>query len=1004
MLINFKIKKKMIINLFNLLNREKKNLELTGLQGSEKAYLIAELFQKMNNSIVAVMPNHKDVLRFMEDLFFFMPNGHDSILYFPGYHILPYKSLSYHSETSAKRLAVLYELMEHRRNNIVVTCINTLMQKVIPKSTITETVDLVINGEEIDRDLLVAKLGAGGYQRASLVEEPGDYSVRGGIVDIFSPNYDNPVRIELFGDYVESLRYFSPVSQRGIAEMEEAVIIPSSEVVVKKGDMPNILGRLRQAGAGGDVDTSKIRACVEKIKNQGRFPGMESMLSIVYPELSVFFDYMPEDTLIIMDSPDALRDQAGIFHDAALENYENALKDRRLCVSPDSIYIKWDQIEKDADKYPCIRVKEFDLNKPLELESGITGKKVLNIAFQNNAAVSSQMKSERAKEHILQPLADWFVEKQASGIRAAALCSSDVQAHRLASLMRPYGIELIRLNGFNDLFRSPAGMYYIPGNLSSGFVFPESEIALITDQEIFGLRRRTRKKVKKRVKESFITPEELKKGDVVVHVEHGLGLYEGLATIEIDGISGDFILISYRDDDRLYLPVDRMEMIEKYVGVEGYTPLLDKIGGKTFSKARAKAKKEVEKMAGDLLNIYARRRVNKGHAFSPCDTYYNDFEASFSYDETPDQQRAIDDVLADMESEMPMDRLVCGDVGYGKTEVALRAVFKAVNDGKQAAVVVPTTILAEQHLQTFRGRFENYPVIVQAFSRFRTPKEQKNILKELETGKIDVVIGTHRLLQKDVSFKSLGLIVIDEEQRFGVRHKEALKKKRATVDVLALTATPIPRTLHMSLTGMRDISVMKTPPADRQAIISYISEYDDAVAAEAIRRELARAGQIFFIHNEIKTIFKMSEKLQKLVPQVRIGVAHGRLSETQLEKVMLRFVNRDIDMLVCTTIVESGLDIPSANTMIINKADRFGLSQIYQLRGRIGRGEDQAFAYLFVPDENKLTRDAKKTPCRTDGAPGFRLRIPDCHERPPDQGFRFSPWGIPVRAYCRSRV
>lgn len=986
MLMAFKIKKKMIKNLFDLINDEKISLELTGLQGSEKAYLTALLFEKSNRSMVVVLPTHKEVLRFMEDLSFFMPGDNEAVLYFPGYHILPYKALSYHGETAAQRVAVLYQLMEKRRHYIVVTCLDTLLQKVIPGNMISETADLVINGEEIDRDLLIARLDSGGYQRTSLVEEKGDYSVRGGILDLFSPNYKTPVRIELFGDYVESLRHFSPISQRGIAEMEEAVIIPSCEAVLTAKELPMILGRLRQAGAAADVDRSKIKEYVGKIKNEGRFPGMESMLSILYPELDTFFDYMPEDALFLMDNPDSLRDRAEKFIHTARENYENALKDRRLCVSPESIYLEWKAFFSNAASYCSVQFKAFDLSRPHELDSAAPdGKKNIYSAFKNNAALSSQIKRDSVKEHLLQPLADWFIEKKASGARVAAVCTSDVQAHRLCTLLQPYGIELTGLKEFNSFCISPAGMYYVLGNLSSGFVLPESGIALITDQEIFGVRKRVRKRTKKGIKDSFITPEELKQGDVIVHVEHGLGRYDGLRTIKMGGISGDFILITYRDDDRLYLPVDRMEMIEKYVGVEGYSPLLDKIGGKTFGKARAKARKEVEKMAGDLLKIYAERRVNKGYAFSPPDTYYADFEASFPYNETPDQQKVIDEVLTDMESDVPMDRLVCGDVGYGKTEVAIRAAFKAVNDGKQVAVVVPTTILAEQHQQTFSRRFQDYPVSVGSLSRFRTLKEQKTILKELENGGLDIVIGTHRLLQKDVSFKSLGLLVIDEEQRFGVKHKERLKTKRTTVDVLALTATPIPRTLHMSLTGMRDISVITTAPAERRAIVSYISEYDDSVAADAIRRELARAGQIFFIHNEIKSIFKMADKLRKLVPQVRIGVAHGRLSESHLEKVMFQFVNREIDMLVCTTIVESGLDIPSANTMIINRADRFGLAQIYQLRGRIGRGGDQAYAYLFVPDENRLTRDAKKRLAalmeHRDLGSGFQIAMKDLQIR-----------------------
>jgi transcription-repair coupling factor (superfamily II helicase) len=389
-------------------------------------------------------------------------------------------------------------------------------------------------------------------------------------------------------------------------------------------------------------------------------------------------------------------------------------------------------------------------------------------------------------------------------------------------------------------------------------------------------------------------------------------------------------------------------------------PVLDKIGSKAWVKSKAKARKEVEKMAADLLDLYAKRRINKGFAFSRPDRYYQDFETTFAYEETPDQLRTIDEVHLDMESDTPMDRLVCGDVGYGKTEVAIRAAFKAVNDGRQVAVVVPTTILAEQHLETFRERFKNYPVNIAGLSRFRSRKEQADILGQMADGRMDIVIGTHRLLQKDVAFKSLGLLVIDEEQRFGVRHKEVLKKKRSTVDVLALSATPIPRTLHLSLTGMRDISVINTPPADRQPIVSYITPYEDTVVKDAVQKELARGGQIFFVHNNIKSIFKVADTLRQLTPQARIGVAHGRLSEDELERVMLQFVHREIDLLVCTTIIESGLDIPSANTMIIDRAERFGLSQIYQLRGRIGRGDHQAYAYLLVSDESQISKDAGK--------------------------------------------
>ncbi len=1008
MLMTSKIKKKMKNTLLKEINKPDSRLELTGMNGAEKGFVISQLCRDMDTTVVVIVSDHKKAMRFMEDISFFLPylpEKKSRLLYFPGYHILPFKSLSYHGATAAKRLSVLNHLISGRAHHLVVTSVDTLLQKLIPRKTLADAQELILNNEEIDRDLLIARLNACGYQRTSLVEEPGDYSVRGGIMDIFSPNYALPLRLDLMGDLVESLRFFSPISQRGTKELREAIIIPASEAVLERSALAHVLGRLRQAASESDIGTAKMREYVDRTKEEGRFPGMESMLSIVYPQLDAFFDYVDTDALFVMDEPDLLLQAARQFEKNARENLETARSEKRLCVAPESIYMTWDNVINQFFNRKTVTFKAVDIQKPKAVLPVIdeTGAKipaagesagkvpgapsatVINPGFKHNALLSAELKREGRHENILLPLAKWLEEKRDMGMAAVVVCTSEVQATRVVSLLQPYGIEPLRLDQFPRSHSLSPGIFHVVGNISSGFVHPEEGLALITDQEIFGAKKRIRKTGTSRVKTSFITPEELKEGDIVVHVEHGLGQYEGLRTITMEGLSGDFILISYRDEDRLYLPVDRMEMIEKYVGVDGYTPLLDKIGGKTWGKARAKAKKEVEKMAGELLKIYAERRVNKGYAFSAPDEYYDDFQAAFPYDETPDQLKAIEDVLTDMEDETPMDRLVCGDVGYGKTEVAIRATFKAVNDGKQAAVVVPTTILAEQHLHSFRRRFAGYPVTVEALSRFRTVAQQRKILENLASGKTDVIIGTHRLLQKDVHFKSLGLLVVDEEQRFGVKHKESLKKKRSTIDVLALTATPIPRTLHMSLTGMRDISVISTPPEDRQPIVSYISEYDDSVVADAIKRELGRGGQIFFIHNEIKTIFKVAENLQKLVPQVRLGVAHGRLSENELEKVMLQFINKDIDLLVCTTIVESGLDIPSANTMIINKADRFGLAQIYQLRGRIGRGDDQAYAYLFVPDENRLTRDAKKRLAalmeHRDLGSGFQIAMKDLQIR-----------------------
>ena len=1008
MLIASKIKKKMIKQLFNAIKETKKSLvepssgstypssmfNVTACQGSAKAYVAAKLFREFASKShgLAVFSTHTDAIKFMEDLRFFMPDRGEDIHYFPGYHIQANKALGYHANTASHRMALLYRLLEKSRQSIVVTTVDAVIQRIIPRTVLNRFSELVINGDELDRDYFVAKLSAGGYMRTALVEEPGDFAVRGGIVDVFSPNYSNPIRIELFGDYVESLRHFSPISQRGIDEMEEAVIIPPGELILEKRDLSAMVTRLREAGTRAGLDGVKINGYVDKVKESGGFPGLEGLLSIVYPALDSLQDYLSDDTLVILDRPDALRSMVMNHFEQAEETYEAARQEQLLCVEVEKIYMPWDEVLEKADGFITVCFRELMTG---DLDDSHHEKTHVSLGFKDNAALTASLQHNTTREkrsaasgNLLTPLAEWLNEKKSSGMAAIAVCGSNHQAGRLNTLLQPYGIEPKLYDGLTFDERLAPDIYYMVGNLSSGFDSPENGFALLTEFEIFGARKRLatgRRKGTQKAKRRFITPEELKTGDIVVHMEHGIGRYEGLKTIDLDGVSGDFILITYKDDDRLYLPVDRMEMIEKYLGVEGYTPLLDKIGGKTWGKARAKARKEVEKMAGELLKLYAERRVGKGFAFSPTDALYDEFQTAFPYEETPDQMRAIEEVLDDMASETPMDRLVCGDVGYGKTEVAIRAAFKAVSDGKQVAVVVPTTILAEQHLHTFRERFKNWPVTIESLSRFRTRKEQGRILSGMAEGTLDLVIGTHRLLQKDIHFKSLGLLIIDEEQRFGVKHKEALKKKRSTVDVLALTATPIPRTLHMSLTGMRDISVIATPPEDRQAIISYICQYDDAVAGDAIKKELARGGQLFFIHNDISSIDEMADHLKKLVPKVRIAVAHGRLPESALEKVMVQFINREVDMLVCTTIVEAGLDIPSANTMIINKADRFGLSQIYQLRGRIGRGEVQAYAYLFVPDEERLSRDARKRLAalmeHRDLGSGFQIAMKDLQIR-----------------------
>jgi len=971
----------MIDAILNSLKKSKHTMLAMDDSYAPKAWMIAQLFPRLNQPLVVVLPDAKKAAAFISDLQFFMSTDRQRIIFFPGSHYPGAKNISFHKDTSASRLAALFSISETFRNRfLLVTYVEPLLSFLMPQDVMTNSFELVMANEEIDRNGLLENLEASGYTRATLVEDPGEYAVRGGIVDIFSPGLKQPVRLEFFGDLVESIRYFSPYTQRGTKELVETIIIPATEAVITKKSLPHVQARLRGAGNKAGLTQDRIRDYVNQIRDKGRFDGIESMLPIVYDSLATLFDYLPENTFFILDDADVLPEKAKDFHDGLRLNFNALADEKRLSLPPESICWDWQSVEEKifASKTLCF--------KALMLEQDKSKADILSLKCSDNRALSESLRNRTKDATPLTPLVEWIEQQQRDVKYILFVLSQDAQARRLNALLAPYGIEPQFCRDFSCLSDTKPGIYFTVGALSCGFVPDLENFSIVTEDEIFG-RKRIRRRVsgKRDLKAEFIAPEELKNGDFVVHLEHGVGRYEGLFSLTVSGITQDFILVIYQDDDKLYVPVDRMEVIGKYIGVDGYTPVLDKIGSKSWTNSKAKAKAEVEKMAADLLDLYARRKVAKGFSFSRPDNYYSDFEACFPYEETRDQLRAIDDVHLDMEKDTPMDRLVCGDVGYGKTEVAIRAAFKAVNDGKQVALVVPTTILAEQHLNTFRDRFNNYPVIIECLSRFRTRKEQTDILKRTAGGTVDIVIGTHRLLQKDVVFKSLGLLIIDEEQRFGVKHKEKLKEKRSAVDVLALSATPIPRTLHMSLTGMRDISLITTPPADRQPIISYITKYEETLVREAVIKELDRKGQVFFVHNNIKTIFKTAENIQKLIPDAKIGVAHGRLSETELEKVMEQFIRQQINVLVCTTIIESGLDIPSANTMIIDKAERFGLSQIYQLRGRIGRGDDQAYAYLFIADESRLTKDARKRLAalmeHRDLGSGFQIAMKDLQIR-----------------------
>jgi len=955
-----------IQSIINQIQDRKNDVDCYGLFGSERAYLVSRLYLKHKKQIIIVVSSPKDAEIFIDDLHFFLKSDTPPLLYFPPYNISAFKYISYHNETAARRISILYKVMESEMPSIVVTTVDALLQKNIPKQEIIEFAELVMEGEEIDRDILVRKLISGGYVRATIVEEVGDFCIRGGILDIFSSLYPDPIRMEWFGDTVESLRFFSASSQRTIKNIQEVVILPAREAILKKEQIVEIISRIRERASVLNIPVTKVRELVDHIKKEGVFPGIESLIPMIYPKLDTFFDYIPDSALFVRIEPAEL-EKASVESKKQIDsNYMSARNESRICVEPDSLYLKWDDVkEKIAQKKP-LTVKTLPLSKgSLHLVQKKQQTPLrYHFSVKDNNAIITELKSRQEKENLFLPLANWINDNKESGYTTILVCHGNAQADRLKSLLLSYNIQIQFINNLSDIRpdikRSKGPIYICSGQLSKGFIWPDESLAIITEDEIFGSKHRRRRKPKHKIRKQLLAFEDLKRGDLVVHNEHGIGQYEGLVKLKLDGTANDYLLIIYKDGDKLYLPVDRMSMVQKYIGMDGITPILDKMGGRSWKRVKERVKKSAEKIAGELLKLYAERKVKKGYAYKKPDSYFKDFEAGFPYEETYDQLKAVEDVLHDMMEPASMDRLVCGDVGYGKTEVALRASFMAVNEGKQVAVLVPTTVLAEQHFTTFSHRFERYPVNVACLSRFRSLKEQRVILNDLKSGKIDIVIGTHRLLSKDIYFNDIGLLVIDEEQRFGVKHKEKLKKIRNTVDVLALTATPIPRTLHMSLMGMRDISIIATPPEHRHAIMTYICEFDDAVISDAIRNELKRGGQIFFVHNNINSIWSITKHLQKLTPEVRLNVAHGRMNDNELEKVMLSFVNKEIDMLVCTTIIESGLDIPSANTIMVNWADRFGLAQMYQLRGRVGRADDQAFAYLFISNESTISTDAQK--------------------------------------------
>jgi len=965
----------LISRIADCLTSEAGRVTITGARGSSPAYLLARLMAITHHSLLVIAPDADRATEICTELRFFSGRSTD-ILPFPAWDATPFEKRSPHADVTGQRLACLRRLTE-RKVTAVVTTLEALRQRVLPRTVLNNASLYFLPGEESDREELLAKLVTLGYLNVPLVEDRGTFAVRGGIVDIFPPGFEQPVRIEFFGDFMETIRTFDPITQRSLLPLEELLLLPSRELVLTEDVLKAATPRVKTRCDELEISPVARRELLEQLQH-GLYPaGVEWLLPLFHPRLETLFDYAANAVRVVLD-PDALAEETERLA-SELERADAQARERGdLFAAPAELFLPARDMAAGIAAGRLVTI-------PYLTVTGEDGETAISVDVQENTdlKVDISSDSERVLKPLVTRLSGWLEERQ----RVIVACHQRGQAQRLYELLshyplplnisdRPFAAERERDDGRVDV---------VIGDLSRGFRLPEGKLVIIAEEEIFGRRQKRRGVSELRTKQIMTSLAELKPGDYMVHLDHGIGIYRGLQHISLSGCAGDFILLEYAGGDKLYLPVDRLNLVQRYVGAEGIEPRVDKLGGTAWEKAKGKARAAVREMAGELLRIYAARQLHEGYAFSPPDDLYREFEASFAYEETSDQMAAITDVIADMTSPRPMDRLVCGDVGYGKTEVAMRGAFKAVMDGKQVAVLVPTTVLAQQHLETFRARFAAYPVTVEMLSRFRTPKEQKEILEKVRKGTIDVIIGTHRLLQNDVSFKDLGLLIVDEEQRFGVTHKEKLKKYKAVVDILTLTATPIPRTLYMAMMGIRDLSIIDTPPVDRLAVKTFVARSSDDLIREAVMRELRRGGQVFFVHNRVQSIMNWAEHLRRIVPEARIAVGHGQMDEGELEKVMLGFMHGETNLLLCTTIIESGLDIPNANTLIVDRADTFGLAQLYQLRGRVGRSKQRAYAYLLIPGEGAISADARERlkiiQELTELGAGFRLATHDLEIR-----------------------
>ncbi len=914
------------------------------LYGSAGGLAIAAAARAHTAPVIVITEDSQSALRLDTELRFFSAGSDLPILSFPDWETLPYDHFSPHQDIISQRLTALYHLPGLKRGVLIVPAA-TLIQRVAPRAFLEANSLLLKVGDDFDMEGMRKRLEAGGYRCVSQVIEHGEFAVRGALVDLFPMGSEQPYRIDLFDAQVETIRTFDPETQRTLEKIDVIQLLPAREFPLTEDAITQFRQAFRQRFEG-DPNRSPIYRDISR----GLAPaGIEYYLPLFFERTDTLFDYLPPASLVIAQDGSSVAAQH--FWAQAGERYEQLRHDlERPLLAPEQLFLTPKEIADRSAAFPGVQLQRFE--QP-ETQSGA---RVVSYA----SAAPPPLPVDGRSTHPTAALKD-FLANFAGRVLFAAESAGRREA--LLDLLRGNDIQAKACDGWQAFLDSEARIGITVGALEQGLVLTDPALAVIAEPQLFGARalQQRRRKAAVRDAENVVRNlAELAVGAPVVHENHGVGRYLGLQMLTVGDMEGEFLTLEYAGGDKLYVPVQSLHLISRYTGAAAENAPLHKLGGDQWARAKRKAAERVRDVAAELLDIYARRALRQGHSFQVNDDEYAAFAAAFPFEETPDQQTAIEQVLGDLSAGLPMDRVVCGDVGFGKTEVAMRAAFIAVQGGRQVVVLVPTTLLAQQHAENFRDRFADWPVRIESMSRFGTKKQQDLVLKDLAEGKVDIVIGTHKLLQEGVRFKNLGLVILDEEHRFGVRQKERLKALRAEVDVLTLTATPIPRTLNMALSGLRELSIIATPPPHRHAIKTFITEWNDALMREACLREIGRGGQVYFLHNEVESIERAAQELQTLMPEAGVRVAHGQMRERDLEQVMLDFYHRRFNVLVCSTIIESGIDVPSANTIIIQRADKLGLAQLHQLRGRVGRSHHRAYAYLIVPPRGVMSADAVK--------------------------------------------